>query len=98
MNRAVFESLGTWRKAEDTANGRLRKKAMFEMEVVNNQEMKRCLNVGATSDITMDYSLFCRRPLNSGPGEISRTHVNHRFGFNLLLSDLFPYVISFNST
>ena len=40
MNRAVFESLGTWRSAEDTANGRLKKKAMFVMEVsvIKNEE------------------------------------------------------------
>lgn len=36
MNRAVFEALGSWRSAEDTANGRLRKKAM--LRDANDQE------------------------------------------------------------
>lgn len=31
MKRVVFESLGAWRSAEDTANGRRRKKAMTMM-------------------------------------------------------------------
>lgn len=38
MNRVVFVSLGTWRSAEDTANGRRRKKAMFVMGSVESQE------------------------------------------------------------
>lgn len=38
MNRAVFVTLGTWRSAEDTANGRRKKKAMFAMGSVKSQE------------------------------------------------------------
>ena len=86
MKRAVFESLGTWRSAEDTANGRLRKKAMLRCVEVccKKEDYVGCGRVISgfrtprTALIT-HYSPFPVLPLNSGPGEISRTHVNHRF-------------------
>lgn len=51
MNRAVFVSLGTWRSAEDTANGRRKKKAMFGMGMCRESRLRRCLNVGPTGDM-----------------------------------------------
>ena len=86
MKRAVFESLGTWRSAEDTANGRLRKKAMLRwcVEVCCRKEdyvgCGRVISGFRTprTALITHYSPFPVLPLNSGPGEISRTHVNHR--------------------
>lgn len=38
MNRAVFESFGTWWSADDTANGRRRKNAMVTMMSLTGRE------------------------------------------------------------